>query len=285
MTVTLERPDAMTHPMNVTLEKLFKDLACTEIYTKPEGENWYSYQNIINQESGVFALLLAQYQQHAPYLNKRQAVQNLFGSLTWWCATAYYAPVLIEQRSPTNLEHLYVHLHDEGYLNTLALEVDTFLCLLNDKAATHSKATVVSSVDELVARALQQLQTALQPLINVAKIHTTIQDKALWLYLADNLTQLILHLQQSSKQQTSEAEIEAVLCRLPERGGTGVLEVACGNEREYFTKRSTCCFYYLNPEGEKCSTCPKLSLEARVEKLQSYMAIKVQQELSEAATS
>jgi ferric iron reductase protein FhuF len=281
MTATLERP-VTSHPLEATLHKLQASFTWTKLYTKPEGDGWYSYHDVIDPASDVFTLLLEKYQKRAPYLNKRQAVQTLFSSLSWWCATACYGPILIDQRSPTNLEHLYFHFHDEGYIDTMALEFDSFLCLSNDEVANHPKATTVSGQDELVTRALQQLQTTLQPLINIAKIHATIQDKGMWLYVADNFTQLILFLQQSSQQQ-SEAEVETVLRQLPERGGTGVLEVRHSGECEYHLKRSTCCFYYLNPEGEKCTTCPKVSLEARVEKLQTYMATKVQQERTEVA--
>jgi ferric iron reductase protein FhuF len=275
MTASLE-PTNTTHPLNATLEKIQASFTWVKLYTKPEGENWYSYKDIINPEGGVFTMLLEHYQNHTPSLNKRQAVQNLFGSLAWWCASACYAPVLLDERSPTNLEVLYFHLHDEGYIDTMALEFTYFLCLPDDIVATHSRATVVSSREELVKTALQNLQTILRPLIQLAKNHTTIQDKALWLYLADNMASLVLHVKQASKQQARcEVEVETVLEQLPERGGTGVLEVTYGNERDYFTKRSTCCFYYLNPEGKKCATCPKLKAEERLEQLQRYMAERI----------
>jgi hypothetical protein len=268
----------LNHPLTNTLQKLQTSFDWVKLYSKPEGENWYSYQDLTNVDSGVFAGLLETHQQQAPYLSKRQAVQNLFGS----CATACYAPVLLDGRSPTNLGTLHFHLHDEGYIDTIALEFTDFTCLAKDEAATHPRATIVSNREELVHLSLKYLQHIIQPVMNVAKTHTAIQDKALWLHVADGLAGLVLHVKQSLQQQeTCEAEVESVLQQLPERGQTGVLEVRHAETTEYHCKRSTCCFYYLSPEGEKCSTCPKLPLGARVTKLQDYLAKQAQPNTNE----
>jgi ferric iron reductase protein FhuF len=284
MTTLLERTTT-THPLEATLQKMQASFTWTTLHAKPEGEGWYSYQDIIKQESGVFELLLKKYHQHAPYLNKRQAVQNLFNSLSWWSAAACYAPVLIDERSPFIAGGLHFHLHDEGYIDTVALEFGAFRCLPNDEAATHADASVVSGPEELVSLSLAYLQQMIQPVMNVAKIHAAIQDKALWLYVADDLTGLVLHVKQALEQQeTCQLEVESVLGQLPERGQTGVLEVHHAGSTEYYCKRSTCCFYYLAPEGDKCSTCPKLPLEARITKLQDYIAKKAQQEPTKVAT-
>jgi ferric iron reductase protein FhuF len=269
---TLERP-TLDHPLNATLQKLQAGFTWTKLYTTPEGENWYSYQDIINNETGVFATLLEHYQKHAPYLSKRQAVQNVFSSLSWWCVAACYAPVLVDCRSPKNLEALHFHLHDEGYIDTMALRFAAFLCLPHDEAATHSKASVLFSREELVTKTLEHLQTALGPLIKVARQYTEIQEKALWLYVADNAAGLIMHMQKMLQKNTRcVAEVEVVLNQLPERGQTGVLEVS---QQDYFTKRSTCCFYYLNPEGKNCATCPKLPIKERLANLQHTLAERV----------
>jgi hypothetical protein len=266
--------------MAATLQKMQASFTWTTLHTKPEGDGWYSYQDLINTDSGVFGLLLETYQQQAPYLSKRQAVQNLFSSLTWWCATACYAPVLIDGRSPTNLGSVY--FHSSGYIDTVALEFGTFLCLPTDEATTHSKATLLPNREALVKTALNHLKTMLQPIIEVAKNHTAIHDKSLWLYLADNLTQLVLHLK-GSQRTACDVEVETVLRQLPERGGTGVLEIRHEETTAYYCKRSTCCFYYLSPEGKKCSTCPKLPLGERVEKLQDHLAKQARLETSEVA--
>jgi ferric iron reductase protein FhuF len=112
----------------------------------------------------------------------------------------------------------------------------------------------------------------IQPLINIAKTQAPLGDKALWLCVADNLVALVLHIQQGvNQQETCKAEVEYVLAQLPERGQTGVLEVSSDNEKAYFTRRSTCCFYYLK-DGQKCPTCPKLPVTEKLERLHAYFA-------------
>jgi hypothetical protein len=141
------------------------------------------------------------------------------------------------------------------------------------------------SREKLVSTSLQHLEMMIQPLMNVAKIYAPLHDKTLRLYVADNLAALTLHVKQGlNQQETCEAEIENALVQLPERGATGVLEVSSNNERAYFTKRSTCCFYYLKDGQKCCSTCPKLPLSERLERLQLYMTERVKEAEAECLT-
>jgi hypothetical protein len=199
-------------------------------------------------------------------------VENLFSSLSWWCAAVCYAPVLLGERSPVISDGLYFRWHEAGYVDTVALEFGEFFCLPNGEAATHSEAKVVMGREDLVVASLQYLKSMIQPLMSVAKNHAHLHDKALWLYVADNLATLVLHLtQEPNQQEKCEAGVDVALNQLPERGQTGVLEVRHGGQSRYHLKRSTCCFYYLSPEGKKCATCPKLPLNERLERLQLYM--------------
>jgi hypothetical protein len=54
---TLQLP-ILDHPLNTTLQKLQTSFDWVKLYTKPEGESWYSYQDITKPDSGVFVALL-----------------------------------------------------------------------------------------------------------------------------------------------------------------------------------------------------------------------------------
>jgi hypothetical protein len=273
----------MNHPLRSTLEKFQTTATWVKIRTDiPTEENWYSLAELTNPET--FAKLLERYQTYAPYLSERQAVMSVCDSFSWWITAAGLAPLLLDERLPTLTTELYLHAHAEGYCDGIALNLSAFKTLASDVVATHKDATVVNR-DELWDGFLEQLELLLTPLHKTAQQHAAITSKALWLPVADACVGIVLWIRQLQglPKLQLEREAERLLSRLPVRGKTGVLEVTCQNTSELFLYRSACCYAYLSPRGEKCSTCPKLPLEQRVEKLQNYMAKKVQQELIEVA--
>jgi ferric iron reductase protein FhuF len=273
----------MNHPLHSTLEKFQTIAQWVKIRTDiPTEENWYSLSQLTKPET--FGALLERYQIYAPYLSKRQAASSLYDSYSWWLTAAGLAPLLLDERLPDLATQLYFHAHDDGYCDSIALSPRSFKTLESDKAATHADATIVER-EELWNTFLEQLEALLKPLQIAVQHHAALTDKALWLSVADGITGTVLWLRQAQhfpKVQV-QRDAEMLLAKLPVQGKTGVLEVMYQNKCELFAQRSTCCYAYLSPEGQKCSTCPKLPLEARVERLQKYIAEKARQELVKVA--
>jgi ferric iron reductase protein FhuF len=273
----------MNHPLHSTLEKFQTIAQWVKIRTDiPIEENWYSLSQLTKPE--VFEVLLERYQIYAPHFSKRQAASSLYNSYSWWLVAAGLAPLLLDERLPDLATQLYFHAHDDGYCDTLALHPGGFKALESDKAATHADATIIKR-EELWNAFLEQLEALLKPLQDAVQHHAALTDKALWLSVADGITGTVLWLRQTQHFPKAQVQRDAemLLARLPVQGKTGVLEVTYQNKCELFAQRSTCCYAYLAPNAQKCSTCPKLTLETRVEKLRKYMAQKAEQEFTEVA--
>lgn len=150
---------------------------------------------------------------------------------------------------------------------------ERFAALADDPDAEHPDALIVPGFAALWLHAYRQIEAPWLPALMEAIVRRSpLNEKALWLTVADRCTGMVLWINQKiGRQHACAGEVKALLARLPHRGTTGILPVECNGCCQLFVRRSSCCFRYTYPDHGYCRTCPKQPVAERLRRLRERM--------------
>jgi len=164
------------------------------------------------------------------------------------------------------------------------------LCLL--KPTVYTLADDVTNIDALRVDDIRVLWEYLREMIVahaewlVPALHQHVQaagqkwgQRALWLMCADQVVSQAIYIAKRLGKTADLDHVVKLLVQYPNSplcAKTGVFIVEAQGRREYFVKRSSCCFIYLAQDAhghalQRCRTCPYFSREVRQQLLTDYV--------------
>ncbi len=202
----------------------------------------------------------------------RAALGSLFlRGYLWRLLIPTVSAFLIERRVPDpGGENVALSFDEGGAVAGLVFASERFAALPDDPDAAHPDAQVLTSEDELLAYLRDRLAAGLPDLFSaLRRARIRRGRRALWGMAADVCVEAFVH---AGRELGREGEAHASAARMldgpsPLSGSTDYFVLEHNGTSMQTRVRDSCCLYYKIGE-RPCFTCPRLSNEERLRRME-----------------
>jgi hypothetical protein len=257
------------HPIALLLKQFtarFEELHARFGSPPDDGHTWTPAAECMREDSPHAETYIAGRLAQFPRYRRRHAASNLFDTLRWPPLAlglgSFWATRRVPDLRPENLAY---RLDEHGDIAEWTLIGGRFAALPDDPDAAHPDCTVLEHVDALRRHLMDQLNAHFVQAIAAARHRHPVPEKQLWAAASDGIAGQAAWLIPELKLPLDiTAEAEALNNLLPQRARSTIIQIEHRGETERFVDLTYCCFWYLQPDGEKCSTCPGRPMEERI---------------------
>lgn len=269
----------MSGPLGATLAHLdSEDEYCRYRLGMPSDAGWFCLDSITSEEGWL--------DEWVRQINKSEGgPAAMTGSfLASWIAGMVVEPAaraLLSQRRTWPLDpcRLFVHRHEDGWLDGLSVASPAVRMLQDDPQAGHPDAIVVEDEAALRRNFATEAVAVLTPLFGAVRARTPYGVRGMWGAVADSIAggatwRARQHDEDGAAAFGRAMELVAILATQTSnlRVRPKLVPVEWSAGVHHFSCKGTCCLWYQSqespdPSGEGyCSSCPKRSPESQAQR-------------------
>jgi hypothetical protein len=210
---------------------------------------------------------------------------GLYGHYGWLIVYSALMCYLLDRRLPVISPDAIAYRsckHESGEdLIEVRFFRPSFFCLPGDPHASDADAIIVPNEARLRELFHEQMDVYMTPAIQLIHNHTGYGQHAMWSQASDWVIGAIL---EYIRRAGRHDELDTLISQFAKREGSplnrrnGVIPVhfedpsTGGTCTEYITDRASCCQWHRFPDaqGDRCSTCPGLARNERIERNTAY---------------